>query len=99
MSLQITPDITALESFCRANHIVWMAFFGSVITERFTTNSDVDVLVNFDPDHIPGLFALARMERELSTILERKADLRTPEDLSDLFRERVLREAVVQYAA
>ncbi len=99
MSLQITPDKTALESFCRANHIVWMAFFGSVTTDRFTENSDVDVLVDFDPDHVPGLFSVARMERELSDILGRKADLRTPEDLSDLFRERVLREAVVQYAA
>jgi predicted nucleotidyltransferase len=99
MPLQITPDHIALETFCRANHIVWMAFFGSVTTDHFTANSDVDVLVNFDPDHVPGLFAVARMERELSAILGRKADLRTPEDLSDLFRDRVIKEAVVQYAA
>jgi predicted nucleotidyltransferase len=99
MAMQIAPDKPALESFCKDNHIIWMAFFGSVTTDHFTANSDVDVLVNFDPDHVPGLFAMARMERELSVILGRKADLRTPEDLSDLFRERVLREAVVQYAA
>jgi predicted nucleotidyltransferase len=99
MPLQITPDKAALESFCRANHIMWMAFFGSVTTERFNQNSDVDVLVTFDPDQVPGLFAMARMERELTDILGRKADLRTPEDLSDLFRDRVLNEAVVQYAA
>ena len=99
MSLQIAPDKVAVELFCKANHIVWMAFFGSVTTDRFTASSDVDVLVTFDPDHVPGLFAVARMERELGDILGRKADLRTPEDLSDLFRDLVLREAVVQYAA
>lgn len=65
----------------------------------FTEDSDVDVLVECEPGHIPGLFATARMERELSALLGgRKVDLRTPQDLSRYTRARVLEEAVVQYA-
>ena len=59
----------------------------------------MDVLVEFDSEHIPGLIALSRMERELSQIPGRKADMRTPNDLSRYFRDKVLREAVTQYAA
>lgn len=64
-----------------------------------TRIGDIDVLVEFDPDHIPGLLGIARMERELSALFGgRKVDLRTPEDLSRYFRQRVLAEAEVQYA-
>ena len=64
-----------------------MALFGSVLTDRFGPESDVDVLVEFDPEHVPGLIALSGMERELSEILGRKADMRTPNDLSRFFRD------------
>jgi len=65
----------------------------------FNENSDIDILVEFEPEHIPGLFGMARLERELSKLLGgRKVDLRTPEDLSRYFREEVLNEAEVQYA-
>jgi len=64
----------------------------------FGENSDIDIWVEFDPDHIPGLFGLARMERELSALLGgRKIDLRTPEDLSRYFRQQIIQEAEVQY--
>ena len=69
------------------------------MTDRFGPESDVDVLVEFDPDHIPTLFDVVRMERELSQTLGRKADMRTPEDLSRYFRDEVVQTAVVQYAA
>ena len=76
-----------------------MAFFGSVLRADFGPESDIDVLVEFEPTHVPGLFDIARMERELSTLFDgRKVDLRTPEDLSRYFREDVLKEAEVQYA-
>lgn len=76
-----------------------MAFFGSVLRADFGPNSDVDVLVEFEPTHVPGLFGIARMERELSAMFGgRKVDLRTAEDLSRYFRQKVLKEAEVQYA-
>lgn len=96
--LPITIDADRIGDFCRAHHITKLAFFGSILTDRFGPESDVDVLVEFHPDHIPGLFALAGMEIELSEILGRKADMRTAKDLSRHFREDVIREAVVQYA-
>lgn len=86
-------------NFCRKHHITKLALFGSVLTDRFGPESDIDVLVEFDPEHIPGLIALSGIERELSQLLGRKADMRTPNDLSRYFRDQVLREAVTQYAA
>ncbi|MBI4317174.1 MAG: nucleotidyltransferase family protein [Chloroflexi bacterium] len=88
-----------LGSFCHKHHIRRLAIFGSALRPDFGPDSDVDVLVEFEPDHIPGLFGIARMEQELSTLLEgRKVDMRTKEDLSRYFRQRVLEEAEVQYA-
>jgi hypothetical protein len=92
------PDAD-IESFCRRNHIRRLSLFGSVLRGDFRADSDVDVLVEFEPDGVPGLLALARMERELSTMLGgRKVDLRTPEDLSRFFREEVVAGAEVRYA-
>ena len=73
--------------------------FGSVLRDDFRPDSDVDVLVDFEPGQEPGLIALANMELELSELIGRKADLRTPEDLSRYFREKVVSTAEVQYAA
>jgi hypothetical protein len=68
------------------------------LRDDFGPESDVDILVEFAPSHTPGLFGIARLERELSTLFGgRKIDLRTPEDLSRYFREDVLREAEGQY--
>ncbi|MGB4087572.1 nucleotidyltransferase family protein [Methanothrix sp.] len=97
--VRISVDKDKVAAFCRRHHIRRLAFFGSVLREDFTPNSDIDVLVDFEPGHLPGLFGIARMERELSAILEgRRIDLRTAEDLSRYFRDDVLREAEVQYA-
>jgi predicted nucleotidyltransferase len=87
-----------IEGFCKKNHIRRLSLFGSVLRDDFRPDSDVDVLVEFDPVHIPGLIRLAGMEFELSDILGRKVDIRTAQDLSRYFREEVLNSAEVQYA-
>ena len=97
--MHIGVDTDKLAGFCRENHISKLALFGSVLREDFGADSDVDVLVEFESGHLPGLLALSRMERELSEILSRKADMRTAADLSRYFRDDIVREAVVQYAS
>ena len=86
-----------IADFCRRHHIHRLAFFGSVLRDDFGPKSDVDVLVEFDPDHIPGL-SFFRIEDELSQVLGRKVDLNTPQSLSRYFRNQVLAEAEVQYS-
>ncbi len=83
--------------FCRRNHIKKLSFFGSVLRSDFRTDSDVDVLVEFEPEHTPGFFRLHDMEEELSVILGRSVDLRTPEDLSRYFRDEVIAHSMVLY--
>lgn len=87
-----------LAGFCRRNHIRRLALFGSVLRDDFGPDSDVDVLVEFEPGRVPGLRFFA-LERELSEILGRKVDLNTPNFISPYFRDRVLAEAETQYAA
>ncbi|HOE65199.1 MAG TPA: nucleotidyltransferase domain-containing protein [Candidatus Hydrogenedentes bacterium] len=99
MNLPIKIDKQQIAAFCQKHYIIKLALFGSVLTDRFGPDSDVDVLFEYDPDHVPSLFAVARMERELSEILGRKADMRTSLDLSRYFREEVVQHAVVQYVA
>ena len=76
-----------------------LSFFGSVLTPRFRSESDIDILVEFEPEHVPGLFGVARLERELSERFGRKVDLRTAEDLSRFFREEVVSTTRLQYKA
>ncbi|MCE8427115.1 MAG: nucleotidyltransferase family protein [Candidatus Methanoperedens sp.] len=87
-----------IKEFCRRNHITRISLFGSALHGDFREDSDIDLLVEFDPDHIPGLIRLAGMEIELTELLGRKVDLRTPQDLSGYFRQEVMNEAQVQYA-
>jgi len=87
-----------LAAFCRKNHVATLSFFGSVLREDFGPDSDVDVLVEFEEGHVPGMIGLARMEEELSALFGRKVDLRTPRDLSRYFRDEVVRSAAAQYA-
>jgi len=87
-----------IAEFCQRHHIRKLAFFGSVLRDDFGADSDVDVLVEFAPGHVPGL-AFFAMESELSQILGRKVDLNTPQFLSRYFRDEALAEAEVQYAA
>lgn len=86
-----------LALFCEQNHIVKLSFFGSILRNDFTPESDIDILVQFAVGFVPGFIKLAGMELELSRLLGRKVDLRTEEDLSPMFRDEVLRQAQVQY--
>ena len=80
-----------IASFCKKHHIRKLSIFGSVLRDDFGPNSDIDILVEFEPGKTPGFFHLFDMEEELSAILGgRKVDIRTPEDLSHYFREEVL---------
>ena len=87
-----------IKDFCRKHHIKKLSIFGSYLREDFGPESDIDFLVEFDPDHIPGLLEIAGMEIELSEMLGRKVDLRTAQDLSRYFRDEVVARAEVQYA-
>ncbi|MEI7836740.1 MAG: nucleotidyltransferase family protein [Planctomycetota bacterium] len=84
--------------FCRKNHIRRLALFGSVLRDDFRSDSDVDVLVEFEPGRTPG-FAFFGLQEELSALLGRKVDLNTPGFLSDYIRADILREAEVLYVA
>lgn len=87
-----------IAAFCRRNHIRRLSLYGSVLRGEDNPDSDIDFLVEFAQGHIPGLIELAGMEIELSRILGRKADMRTPQDLSRYFRQEVCDAAQVQYA-
>ena len=95
---KIDIPIERIRSFCRRHHIRRLALFGSVLRDDFMPDSDVDVVVEFESGHIPGLDFFA-MQDELSTILGRTVDLNTPGFLSTHFRDRALADAEVQYVA
>jgi uncharacterized protein len=96
MSAHIQLDREFVAEFCRRNHVQRLSLFGSVLTDRFRPESDVDFLIEFEPEHVPGFFALARMQFELEAVVGKPVDLRTPKDLSRYFRDDVLRSAEVQ---
>ena len=99
MNRNVSIPKERLAAFCRAHGVKRFAIFGSALREDFGLESDVDVLVEFEPGRTPGLLGVAGMERELSDLFGgRKVDLRTPEDLSRYFRQDVLDVAEVQYA-
>ena len=90
--LPISVPYEQIAEFCRANNIVRLALFGSVLRDDFTAASDVDVLVEFEAGKTPGL-AFFRMQDQLGELLGRRVDLNTPRSLSRYFRDEVLREA------
>src|SRR5215208_2222336 len=95
---RIDVDRERLAEFCRKHHIRKLALFGSVLRDDFRPDGDIDVLVEFEPGHVPGFIRLAGMEFELSALLDgRTVDMRTPEDLSRYFRDEVVASAEVQY--
>jgi len=98
MSPRIDIPKEKIAEFCRRNRIHRLAFFGSVLRDDFTPESDVDVLVEFEPGTRVGLRFFG-MERELSEILGHKVDLNTPGFLSKYFRDEVIAEAEVLYDA
>jgi uncharacterized protein len=99
VAVRIGVDRDRLAEFCRKNRIRRLAFFGSVLRDDFRPDSDVDVLVEFEPGQRVGLIRMGGLQVELSEILGRSVDLRTPADLSRYFRNRVVSEAEVAYAA
>ena len=98
MKAKIEIPKETLADFCRRSHIRRLAFFGSVLRDDFTPESDVDVLVEFEPGARVGLRFFG-MERELSEILKHKVDLNTPGFLSKYFRDDVIAQAEVLYDA
>lgn len=92
-------DREIIAEFCKRNHIKKLSLFGSIIRDDFGPDSDVDVIVEFESGFRVGLIRLAGIENELSKIIGRKADIRTPQELSRYFRDDVMSTAEVQYAA
>ena len=95
MKIEIPKE--GIATFCRRNHIRKLAFFGSVLRDDFTPESDLDVLVEFEPGARMGLITLAGMEIELTQLLRRKAEMHTVKGLNPHFRDAVLEQAEVQY--
>jgi len=96
MALQVSQDTIA--DFCQRHHIRRLALFGSVLRDDFGPESDVDVLVEFEPGARVGFFKLYDLEQELSQILGgHKVEINTPKSLSKYFRDQVLEEAEVQF--
>ena len=88
-----------IAEFCRRNHIRKLAFFGSFLRDDFRPDSDIDVLVTFEPGHVPGFLRLYDIEQELSLLLGgRKVDMVTEKFLNHRIRERVLAAAETEYA-
>ncbi len=96
-SLEQKMSRDKLIEFCERNYIKKLSLFGSALSGSLHPDSDIDLLVEFEEDHTPGLFSIVRMEMELADALGRKVDLRTPEDLSKYFREEVVRNAQPEY--
>src|SRR5258707_1378178 len=98
MTAAITIDRARIAEFCRRHRIRRLSLFGSVLRDHFRPDSDVDVLVEFEPGARVGLITLAGSELELTELLGRKVDLRTAGELSEAFRDEVLSSAELQYA-
>lgn len=99
MRARIDLDSGRVADFCRRHHVRRLSLFGSVTREDFGEESDVDVLVEFEPGARVGLFQLVEMEEELSRLAGRRVDLRTPAELSRYFRDQVVAAAEPLFAA
>lgn len=91
------PDQEWLERLCMANHVLRLSAFGSVLREDFHDGSDVDLLVEYAPGSPVGYFEMMQMQIDLTDKIGRQVDLRTPEELSKYFRQRVIEEAELLY--
>jgi predicted nucleotidyltransferase len=98
MSASLPIDKSLLARFCERHRIRRLSLFGSMLKGTARADSDIDLLVDFEPGDAPGLLGMGQMELELSDLLGRKVDLRTSGDLSRYFRDEVLRTASVQYS-
>lgn len=100
MNSKVHAPRKGIREFCSPNHIARLSLFGSVLTANFGSESDIDVLVEFEPGQTPGFLRLAALENELSALFGgQKVDLRAPQELSRYFRDEIIASAEVQYAA
>ena len=100
MEQPVFSDPAALAALCRRHRIHKLSLFGSTLKGTSRPDSDVDLLVEFEPDAAPTLLTMARIESELAQLLSgRRVDLRTARELSRYFRDEVVRSAEVQYEA
>jgi len=100
MAQNLFPDQAALADLCHRHHIHRLSLFGSTLKGTARSDSDVDLLVEFEPGKVPGYLGMARIESQLSQLLGgRKVDLRTANELSRYFRDEVVGAAEVQYAS
>jgi len=98
MNKQISIQKDKIAEFCKKHHIQRLAIFGSALRNDFKLESDIDILVDFEPGRTPSFFKLFEMQDELSSLFGgRKVDLLTPQDLSLYFRDKVVESAEVQY--
>jgi hypothetical protein len=98
MTSPLPIDAETLADFCRCRGLRKLSLFGSALKGTARPDSDIDLLVEFEPDAIPDLLDLAEMEDELTALVGRRVDLRTAGDLSRYFRDEIVRTAEVQYA-
>ena len=99
MTYRLPLDPEILAEVCRRHHIRKLSLFGSMLKGTARADSDIDLLVEFEPGATPSLLTMAAIEIELTDLLDRKVDLRTAEDLSRYFRDEVVHEAELQYVA
>jgi len=97
MAIEVSEN--RIREFCEEQRIRRLAFFGSVLRDDFRADSDVDVLIEFEPGERVGFFRLARVQDELSEIIGRQVDLSTVGMLSPYLRDEVLSEAEPVYVA
>jgi uncharacterized protein len=98
--MTLFQDHEALAALCRRHHVRRLSLFGSTLKGIDRPNSDVDLLVEFEPDARPTFLTMAKIERELSPLVGgRKVDLRTANEISRYFRDDVVRTAQVEYEA
>lgn len=95
----VTFPLDTLAEICERYGAARLSLFGSILRDDFNPASDVDMLVEFRPDRTPTLFSIAAMEADLSELLGRKVDLRTPRELSRFFRDKVVAQARLLHAA
>lgn len=86
-----------IADFCRRHRIRWLALFGSVLRDDFRPDSDVDVLIEFEPNHSYTYFTLSQLEEDLSGLLRRKVDVHVPKLLHPYLRDKVLGQAEALY--
>jgi uncharacterized protein len=99
MTYRLPLDPQILAEVCRRHHIRKLSLFGSMLKGTARADSDIDLLVEFEPGATPSLLTMAAIEIELTDLLDRKVDLRTAEDLSRYFRDEVVHEAEPLYVA